>query len=58
MSADASERSPASVFIRLISRPRPLWITVGVSLLLFLLPIGVAYVDGLLGVFFSEGYWR
>jgi hypothetical protein len=58
MSADADERSPASLFMRLISRPRPLWITVGVSLLLILAPIGVAYVDGLLGVFFSEGYWR
>ncbi len=58
MSADAGERSPASVFIRLISRRRPLWITVCVSLLLILAPIGVAYIDGLLGVFFSESYWR
>jgi hypothetical protein len=58
MSADVGERSPASVLSRLISRRRPLWITVGVSLLLILVPIGVAYVDGLLGVFFSQGYWR
>lgn len=58
MSADAGERPPTSLFAKVISRPRRHWITVGVGLFLVLAPIGLAYLDGLLPLFFSQGYWR
>jgi hypothetical protein len=58
MSADAGERPPASLFAKVISRPRRHWITVGVGLFFVLVQISAAYLDGLLPVFFSQGYWR
>ena len=50
--------SPASLFERLISRPRPAWVTLGISLLLALAPLGAVYLDGVLVAAFSQGYWR
>jgi len=58
MSTDIGEKPAASLFARLIGRRRRPSITVGVSLLLILAPIGVAYLDGVLDDFFSQGYWR
>jgi len=58
MSTDTGEKPAASLFARLIGRRRRPRITVGVSLLLILAPIGVAYLDGVLDDFFSQGYWR
>lgn len=50
--------SPMSLFERLISRPRPAWVTLGVSLLLVLAPLGAVYLDGMLAAAFSQGFWR
>jgi hypothetical protein len=58
MNAFAGERPPTSLFAKVISRPRRHWITAGLGLFLVLAPIGAAYLDGLLPVFFSQGYWR
>ncbi len=58
MGTDTGEKPAASLFDRLISRRRRLRITVGISLLLILAPIGVAYLDGVLDDFLSQGYWR
>jgi hypothetical protein len=58
MNADAGERPPTSLFAKVISRPRRHWITVGVGLFFVLVQISAAYLDGLLPVFFSQGYWR
>ena len=58
MGTDTGEKPAASLFARLISRRRRLRITVGISLLLILAPIGVAYLDGVLDDFLSQGYWR
>jgi hypothetical protein len=58
MNTDTDEKPAASLFARLISRQRRLRITVGVSLLLILASISVAYLDGVLDDFLSQGYWR
>ncbi|MCK4473088.1 MAG: hypothetical protein KAW49_15005, partial [Anaerolineae bacterium] len=58
MTTDTGEKPAASLFDRLISRRRRLRITVGISLLLILAPIGAAYLDGVLDDFLSQGYWR
>lgn len=68
MTFDASERPgeptyleyllSRSLFDRLISRPRPLWVTVSIILLLVSIPLLAAYLDGILGDFFGRGYWR
>jgi hypothetical protein len=47
-----------SLFDRLISRPRPLWVTISISLLLILIPIGAVYLDGSWSDALSRGYWR
>ncbi len=49
---------PASLFDRLISRPRPAWVTLGIALLFLLAAPAAAYLDGLLGDLFSKGMWR
>ena len=49
--------STPSLFSRIIARPRPLWVIVAVSLLLFLMPIGVILLDGSWDVFLT-GSWR
>jgi hypothetical protein len=48
MSTESMRGSDASIFDRLISRQRPIWVTVGISLLLLLAPIGAAALDGVL----------
>ena len=58
MSTDTGEKPAASLFDRLISRRRRPWVTVGISLLLILVPIGMAYLDEVLDDFLSQGYWR
>jgi hypothetical protein len=47
-----------SLFDRFIARPRPLWGTVGVSLLFFLAPLGATHLDGSWDVVLAQGYWR
>jgi hypothetical protein len=48
----------SSLFDRFISRPRPVWLKMSVSLLLLLLPFGAAHLDGILGDFIRQGRWR
>ena len=50
--------APASLLERLLGRQRPLWVTVGVSLLLLLAPIVATYLDGMWSAVFSGGAWR
>ena len=58
MSADTNGRMDRSLFARLISRRRPLLVTVGIGLALAVFPFAAAYLDGVLDDLFSEGYWR
>jgi MFS family permease len=58
MSTDSGEKPIASIWFRLIGRRRPLWITLGIGLLLILAPLIAAYLDGLLDDLFSQGHWR
>jgi hypothetical protein len=48
MCADIAEKSASSWFERLMGTPRSLWVTVGIGLLLTLLPLIAAYLDGVL----------
>jgi hypothetical protein len=43
---------------RLVSRPRSPWITVGLGLVLILVPVAAAYLDGMLADLFQEGHLR
>jgi hypothetical protein len=47
-----------SFFSRVITGPRPVWLTIVISLLLFLLPFGAALADGVWDAFLSQGAWR
>lgn len=47
-----------SIYGKSIARSRPLWIIVGISILLLVLPLGAASLDGILGRLFSMGQWR
>jgi len=47
-----------SIISRAISRPRPIWLTVLISLVLLLIPFGAALADGLLDAFLRQGMWR
>ncbi|MCP4164843.1 MAG: hypothetical protein GY759_02985 [Chloroflexi bacterium] len=47
-----------SLFDRIISRPRSLWLTLGITLLLVLAPLAAAYADGVLSELLSNGSWR
>jgi len=47
-----------SLFDRMFDRPRPAWVTLLVSLLLFMLPFAAAYLDGMLDDSFRNGDWR
>jgi hypothetical protein len=47
-----------SLFSRVIARPRPVWLTILISLLLLLAPLAAAFADGSLGAFLSQGNWR
>ena len=51
-------KKPASLFDRLITRPRPVWVILLVSLVLFGLPFAAAYLDGVLQEGFLNGDWR
>lgn len=48
----------ASLFNRLLSRPRPAWVTLGIALLLLLAAPAAAYLDGLLDDLIDRGIWR
>jgi hypothetical protein len=48
----------SSLFDRFISRPQPVWLKLGVSLLLLLLPFGAAHLDGTLADYIRQGRWR
>ena len=41
-----------------LSKKRPLWARLGVSLFLLLLPFAAAYLDGVLDEFIRQGQWR
>lgn len=58
MGTDSSERSDSSLWGRLVGRRRPLWMILGIGLLLILAPLVAAYLDGLLDEILSEGTWR
>jgi hypothetical protein len=58
MSTDTVQRSDPSLFARLVGRQRPGWITLVIGILLVLLPIGAAQLDGALGDLFSQSEWR
>jgi hypothetical protein len=47
-----------SLFQRLISRPHPRWLPSFLGLLLLLASLLAAYLDGVLGEFFTRGIWR
>jgi hypothetical protein len=49
---------PASLFNRLVSRPRRPWVTLGIALIFLLAALAAAYLDGALGDLFGEGMWR
>jgi hypothetical protein len=52
------DAAPPPLFDKLIGRPRSVWVTLGIGLLLIASSLVVALLDGVLGVFFSAGYWR
>jgi hypothetical protein len=58
MSTETGEKPSGSLYARLISRQRSPWITAGIGLLLILIPVGAAYLDGVLGELFSLWHWR
>ena len=58
MGTDFGEKSDASLWGRLVGRRRPLWVVLGIGLLLVLAPAVAAYLDGLLDDLLSEGHWR
>ena len=49
---------PTSLFDRFFSRPRPLWVTITVSLVLLLIPFAAAYLGGDVDRFLNRGEWR
>jgi len=51
-------KTDALTFDRLISHPRPLWLTLGVSVLLLLAPVLAAYLDGALSNIIAQGGMR
>lgn len=58
MMVDVDAKSGGSLFARLLSRQRPLWVTIGIALLLVLIPVGAAFLDGTLGDLWAGGLWR
>ncbi len=58
MNTELADRHDVSIFGKLMGPERPLSVTVAIVLLLVLLPIGAAFMDGALGVLFAEGYWQ
>jgi hypothetical protein len=60
MTVDTSQAlvSPArSMFNRIIGQPRPFWVVLVVSLVLFLAPFAATYLDGSWDIF-RGGFWR
>jgi len=49
---------PTSLFDRYFSQPRPIWVSIIVSLILLLLPFAAAYLDGATGEFLNQAQWR
>lgn len=49
---------PTSLFDRYLTRRRPWWVILIVSLSLLLLPFAAAYLDNNLSMMFSNGNWR
>ena len=49
---------PTSYFDRVISRQRPAWVQISVSLLLLLLPFIIAYLSNVPGEMYTNGNWR
>lgn len=47
-----------SIFNRIIARPRSIWLTIFISLILLLVPFAAALADGLWDELFSQGNWR
>ena len=47
-----------SIFSRVITRSRPLWLIIVISLLLLLVPFWAALADGVWDAFLSRGNWR
>jgi hypothetical protein len=58
MSTDTDAQPTQSLPSRLVSRPRSPWITVGLGLVLILVPLAAAYVDGMLADLIQEGHLR
>jgi len=51
-------RHTTSIFERLLSRPRSIWVSLGASLLLLSLPFLAAALDGIFDEFIRLGGWR
>ncbi len=51
-------KQPATLYARVIDRPRPLWVKLAVSVLLFALPFIVVYLSGVTDEFMRDGRWR
>ena len=49
---------PHSLFDRVVSRPRPAWVKITVSLFLLLLPYVIIYLSGLASALLTSGRWR
>jgi len=47
-----------SLFDRLFGKKRPAWLILLVSVLLLLLPFGIAFLDGVLSDVLQKGHWR
>lgn len=58
MSTEIGQMPERSLFDKLIGRVQSPWITLGIALLLILVPLGAATLDGILGELFREGVWR
>ena len=57
MSVQAINIASKSFFNRIIGRPRPFWVVMVVSFILFLAPFTATYLDGSWEIFLG-GFWR
>ena len=51
-------KQQTTIFDRIFSRERPVWVKISVSLLLLLLPFGIAFLDGHLDEIIAQGLVR
>jgi hypothetical protein len=58
MNKDTDAQRTQSLAAELIARPRSVWITVGLGLLLFLVPLVVVYLSGILDELLQSGHLR